>query len=78
MIRADSQVWRAYQEVERAFSEGDQVQLTAPSKDLHVAYRELGTIENINHAGDVQIRMGPGREVRFTSGSIRIWTTVTQ
>jgi len=48
----------AYQEVERAFSEGDRVQ----SKDLHVAYRELGTIENINHAGDLQIRMDPGRE----------------
>jgi hypothetical protein len=46
-----------YQEVERAFSEGDRVQ----SKALHVAYRELGTIENINHAGDAQIRMDPGR-----------------
>ena len=55
----------AYQEVERAFSEGDQVQFTAPSKDLHATNRELGTIEKINDAGDVQIRMDSGREVAF-------------
>jgi hypothetical protein len=34
-----------YHESERAFSEGDRVQSTAPSRDLHVANRELGTIE---------------------------------
>ena len=54
-----------YHETERAFSEGDRVQFTAPSRDLHVANRELGTIEKINDAGDVQIRMDSGREVAF-------------
>ena len=54
-----------YQEVERSFSEGNRVQFTAPSKDLHVANRELGTIEEINDAGDVQIRLDSGREVTF-------------
>jgi conjugative relaxase-like TrwC/TraI family protein len=54
-----------YQEVERAFSEGDRVQFTAPSKDLHVANRELGTIEKINDASDVQIRMDSGCRVAF-------------
>lgn len=54
-----------YHETERAFSEGDRVQFTAPSKDLHVANRELGTIEKINDAGDVQIRTDSGREVAF-------------
>jgi conjugative relaxase-like TrwC/TraI family protein len=54
-----------YHETERAFSEGDRVQFTAPSKDLHVANRELGTIEKINDAGDVQIRMDLGRDVAF-------------
>jgi conjugative relaxase-like TrwC/TraI family protein len=54
-----------YHETERAFSEGDRVQFTAPSKDLHVANRELGTIEKINDAGDVQLRMDSGREVAF-------------
>jgi ATP-dependent exoDNAse (exonuclease V) alpha subunit len=32
---------------------------------LHVANRELGTIEKINDTGDVQIRMDSGREVAF-------------
>ena len=49
-----------YQEVERSFSEGDRVQFTAPSKELHVANRELGTIQKINHPDDVQIRMDSG------------------
>ena len=45
-----------YRETERSFAEGDRVQFTAPSKELHVANRQLGTIEQINDAGDVQIR----------------------
>jgi hypothetical protein len=54
-----------YHETERAFSEGDRVQFTAPSKDLRVANRELGTIQRINDAANVQIRMDSGREVVF-------------
>jgi len=54
-----------YRETERAFSEGDRVQFTAPSQDLHVANRELGTINKINQAGDVQVRLEAGREVAF-------------
>jgi conjugative relaxase-like TrwC/TraI family protein len=54
-----------YHETERAFSEGDRVQFTAPSKDLHVANRDLGTIEKINDAGNVQIRIDSGRKVGF-------------
>ena len=54
-----------YRETERAFSEGDRIQFTAPSKDLHVANRELATVEKINDTGDVQIRMDSGREVAF-------------
>jgi len=54
-----------YRESERAFSEGDRVQFTAPSQDLRVANRELGTIEKINNAGDVQVRMDSGHEVAF-------------
>ena len=54
-----------YHETERAFSEGDRIQFTAPSKDLHVANRELATVEKINDAGDLQIRMDSGREVAF-------------
>ena len=54
-----------YNESERVFSQGDRVQFTAPSKELHVANRDLGTIEEINAAGDVAIRLDSGREVRF-------------
>jgi ATP-dependent exoDNAse (exonuclease V) alpha subunit len=54
-----------YNESERVFSQGDRVQFTAPSKELHVANRDLGTIEEINAAGDLAIRMDSGREVRF-------------
>ena len=54
-----------YHESERAFSEGDRVQFTAPSRELHVANRELGTVEKINDAGDVQIRMDSGHDVAF-------------
>jgi ATP-dependent exoDNAse (exonuclease V) alpha subunit len=32
---------------------------------LHIANRELGTIEKTNDAGDTQIRMDSGREVAF-------------
>ncbi len=41
------------------------MQFTAPSRDLQVANRELGTIEKVNDAGNVQIRMDSGREVAF-------------
>jgi ATP-dependent exoDNAse (exonuclease V) alpha subunit len=54
-----------YQEVQREFSLGDRVQFTAPSKDLQIANRELGTIERVNDAGNLDIRMDSGRDVRF-------------
>src|SRR5581483_2464638 len=54
-----------YEQVERSFSEGDRVQFTAPSKDLHVANRELGTIDKINDAGDLKIRMDSGHDLEF-------------
>ena len=54
-----------YRENKRAFSEGDRIQFTAPSRNLHVANRELGTIERVNDAGNVQIRMDSGHEVTF-------------
>jgi hypothetical protein len=42
-FRADCKGVTVYQEIERTFSEGDRVQFTAPSKELHVANRQLGT-----------------------------------
>jgi conjugative relaxase-like TrwC/TraI family protein len=54
-----------YQEVQREFSQGDRVQFTAPSRELQVANQELGTIEQVSHSGNLEIRMDSGREVRF-------------
>ncbi len=54
-----------HREAERAFSQGDRVQFTAPSRELHVANRDLGTVEHVNSNGDLKIRMDSGQEVRF-------------
>lgn len=54
-----------YRQAERDFSEGDRVQFTAPSKDLHVANRELGTIENLNEGGNISIHTDSGRHMEF-------------
>ena len=67
-----------YRESERAFSEGDRVQFTAPDKERHIANRELGTIESIDEHGNAQIKMDSGRDVRLHSKSIRILITATR
>jgi ATP-dependent exoDNAse (exonuclease V) alpha subunit len=55
----------AYKEVQREFSQGDRIQFTAPSRELEVANRELGTIHRVSDAGNLEIRMDSGRDVRF-------------
>jgi conjugative relaxase-like TrwC/TraI family protein len=54
-----------YREAEREFAEGDRVQFTSPSKDFHVANRELGTIERIGQDGEISIHTDSGRHVSF-------------
>jgi ATP-dependent exoDNAse (exonuclease V) alpha subunit len=54
-----------HREAEREFSPGDRVQFTAPSRELHVANRDLGTVEQVHSNGDLRIRMDSGQEVRF-------------
>jgi conjugative relaxase-like TrwC/TraI family protein len=54
-----------YRETERAFSQGDRVQFTAPNRDQHVANRELGTIKNIEGGGNMRLRLDSGRTVAF-------------
>jgi ATP-dependent exoDNAse (exonuclease V) alpha subunit len=54
-----------HREAEREFSQGDRVQFTAPSRELHVANRDLGTVEHVNSKGDLRIRMDSGQELRF-------------
>jgi ATP-dependent exoDNAse (exonuclease V) alpha subunit len=52
-----------YRESERAFSEGDRVQFTAPDRERKIANRELGTIEGIDDDGNVKIQLDSGREL---------------
>jgi conjugative relaxase-like TrwC/TraI family protein len=54
-----------YREAERDFAEGDRIQFTAPSKELHVANRELGTVAHLNEDGEIAIRTDSGRSVEF-------------
>jgi conjugative relaxase-like TrwC/TraI family protein len=54
-----------YRDTERAFAKGDRVQFTAPNREQHIANRELGTIEQIDARGNLQIRLGSGRMVAF-------------
>ncbi len=54
-----------YREIERAFSQGERVQFTAPNRELHIANRELGTVERIEDSGNLQVRLDSGRTVAF-------------
>ena len=57
-----------YREQERAFSVGDRVQLTAPSAELKLANRELGTVERVGAGsaeGRMALRMDDGRRVEI-------------
>jgi ATP-dependent exoDNAse (exonuclease V) alpha subunit len=54
-----------YRETERAFSQGDRVQFTAPNRQQHIANRELGTIDKLDDSGNLQLRLNSGREVSF-------------
>ncbi len=54
-----------YREAERELSAGDRVQFTAPYRDEHIANRQLGTLEQIDSEGNLQIRMDSGRDAQF-------------
>jgi ATP-dependent exoDNAse (exonuclease V) alpha subunit len=55
----------AYREQEKAFSVGDRVQFTAPSQELKIANRELGTIEGIVQDGAMRLKLDSGRSMEF-------------
>jgi ATP-dependent exoDNAse (exonuclease V) alpha subunit len=54
-----------YRDGERVFAQGDRVQMTAPYQKQNLANRELGTVEKIDHGGNLKLRMDSGREVEF-------------
>jgi conjugative relaxase-like TrwC/TraI family protein len=55
-----------FREAERAFAIGDRVQFTAPFRERHVANRELGTVERLDAAGHLRVRLDSGRRVAFS------------
>jgi len=54
-----------YKPTDLSISRGDRVQFTAPSKELGVSNRELGTVEKIERSGEMRVRMDSGRTVDF-------------
>jgi conjugative relaxase-like TrwC/TraI family protein len=54
-----------FREEMRSFSVGDRIQFTAPTNELKVANRELGTIESIGEDGRLRLKMDGGRTVEL-------------
>jgi conjugative relaxase-like TrwC/TraI family protein len=54
-----------YREAERSFALGERVQFTAPSRELGVANRQLGRVEQLGANGDIRLRLDSGREIAF-------------
>jgi ATP-dependent exoDNAse (exonuclease V) alpha subunit len=63
----------AYREIEREFAVGDKIQFTAPSRDLQIANRDLGTIQHIGEDGKISVRMDGAKDkvVRFDVNAMR-------
>jgi conjugative relaxase-like TrwC/TraI family protein len=54
-----------YREQEKVFSAGDRIQFTAPSQDLKIANRELGTVESIGQDRTMRLRLDNDRSISF-------------
>jgi conjugative relaxase-like TrwC/TraI family protein len=61
----------AYREIEREFAVGDRLQFTAPNREIGVANRDLGTIEQICNDGQLAVRMDNGKAVSFDGNRLR-------
>lgn len=61
----------AYREIERDFAVGDRLQFTAPNKELRVANRELGIIEQIGSNRQVSVRMDSDKTIIFDLQKMR-------
>lgn len=61
----------AYKELEREFAIGDKLSLTAPNRELGVANRDLGTVEQIDRNGHLSVRMDNGKSISFDAAEMR-------
>jgi ABC-type cobalamin/Fe3+-siderophores transport system ATPase subunit len=60
-----------YRELEREFAVGDRLGFTAPSKELGVANRDLGTVQQIDKDGQLTVKMDNGKAVSFDANQMR-------
>ena len=60
-----------YRELEREFSLGDRLSFTAPSKELGVANRDLGSVQQIGSDGQLTVKMDNGKSVSFDPSQMR-------
>src|SRR5271156_2649016 len=60
-----------YRELEREFAVGDRLSFTAPSKELGVANRDLGTVQRIDKGGQFSVKMDNGKAVSFDANQMR-------
>jgi conjugative relaxase-like TrwC/TraI family protein len=61
----------AYREIEREFAVGDRLGFTAPNRELGIANRDLGTVEQIASDGQLTVRMDNGKSVSFGAQEMR-------
>jgi len=63
----------AYREIEQEFALGEKLQFTAPNRALHIANRDLGTLEHIGEDGKMTVRMNGEKDetVTFDSRAMR-------
>jgi hypothetical protein len=54
-----------FREEQRQFAIGDHLQLTAPFNEKRIANRELATLEKIDDAGNLKLRLDSGQRLRF-------------
>lgn len=59
-----------YRELEREFAVGDRLGFTAPSKELGVANRDLGTVQQVDK-DQLTVKMDNGKSVSFDPNEIR-------
>ena len=60
-----------YRELEREFAIGDRLGFTAPSKELGVANRDLGTVQHIDKDNQLSVKMDNGKSVSFDANQMR-------
>jgi conjugative relaxase-like TrwC/TraI family protein len=60
-----------YRELDREFAIGDRISFTAPCRELGVANRDLGTVQQIDKDGQLSAKMDNGKSIHFDTSQMR-------